>query len=182
MQQHLASAAHILRHGGVVAYPTEAVYGLGCDPLDEAAVRRLLAVKQRPEAKGLILLAADLQQLLPYIKVTDAELARLDNSWPAPVTFLVPASERVPAWVRGDHAKVAVRVSAHPLARSLAALAGGPIISTSANLSGRPAARNRFQVARQLGDQVDFIVSGACDRASKPSTIIDLQSGQTLRA
>ncbi|EKF74303.1 Sua5/YciO/YrdC/YwlC family protein [Alcanivorax hongdengensis A-11-3] len=182
MQQHLASAADILRHGGLVAYPTEAVYGLGCDPFDEAAVMRLLAVKQRPVAKGLILLAADLPQLLPYIKVTAAQQAKLASSWPAPVTFLVEASERVPAWVRGEHAKVAVRVSAHPLARQLAALAGGPIISTSANISGRPSARNRFQVARQLGEQVDFVVTGDCDRASKPSTIIDLETGRTLRA
>jgi L-threonylcarbamoyladenylate synthase len=76
---------------------------------------------------------------------------------------------------------VAVRVPDHPLARQLCRLAGQPIISTSANISGRPAARNRYQVARQLGDQLDFIVSGACDRASKPSTIIDLESGRILR-
>ena len=136
----------------------------------------------RPVDKGLILIGADLQQLAPYVELTAEEQQRLAAGWPAPLTWLVPVTDAVPAWVRGEHPKVAIRVPDHPLARELCRLVGHPIISTSANLSGRPSARNRFQVARQLGDQLDFIVSGACDRASKPSTIIDLESGRTLRA
>ncbi|MCH8542295.1 MAG: L-threonylcarbamoyladenylate synthase [Alcanivorax sp.] len=200
----LHSAARILHAGGVIAYPTEAVYGLGCDPANEEAVLRLLAIKQRPVAKGLILLAADTTQLRPWINVTDDELARMQASWPVdadapshapahapdaatatrppPTTWVVPASDRVPRWVRGDHSTVAVRVSQHPLARALARAAGTPIISTSANLSGRPAARNVFQVARQLGDQLDMIVSGECNIARRPSVIIDLASGRQLRS
>ncbi|MBZ2189024.1 L-threonylcarbamoyladenylate synthase [Alcanivorax sp. JB21] len=200
----LHTAARILHAGGVIAYPTEAVYGLGCDPANEQAVLRLLAIKQRPVAKGLILLAADTAQLRPWINVTDEELARMQASWPAeaetetgtaqkapadaaattspPTTWVVPVSARVPAWVRGAHSTVAVRVSQHPLARALARQAGTPIISTSANLSGRPAARNAFQVARQLGDQLDMIVSGECNIARRPSVIIDLASGRQLRS
>ncbi len=182
MKQHLQSAAEIIQAGGVVAYPTESVYGLGCDPFNEQAVNRLLAIKQRPMHKGLILIGADLEQLEPYLSLTDGQRQELQSIWPAPRTFLVESCPSMPVWVRGCHRKVAVRVPDHPLARELCRRVGHPIVSTSANLSGRPSARNRFQVARQLGDRVDFIVSGACDRASKPSTIIDLESGQTLRA
>ncbi len=182
MKQHLQSAAEIIQAGGVVAYPTESVYGLGCDPFNQQAVMRLLAIKQRPVDKGLILIGADLAQLLPYVILTDEQQQQLEAGWPAPLTYLVPITDAVPDWVRGRHTKVAIRVPDHPLARELCQRVGHPIISTSANLSGRPSARNPFQVARQLGDQLDFIVTGACDRASKPSTIIDLESGRTLRA
>ena len=182
MYQHLLSAAHIIQSGGVVAYPTESVYGLGCDPFSRTAVMRLLAIKQRPEHKGLILIGADLEQLAPHVVLDARQHEQLGREWPAPRTYLVEAGPSVPAWVTGKHRKVAIRVPDHPLARELCRLVGHPIIPTSANLSGRPSTRNRFQVARQLGDRLDFIVSGACDRASKPSTIIDLESGQTLRA
>ncbi len=179
--QHLLSAAHIIRAGGVIAYPTETVYGLGCDPFDEDAVRRLLAIKQRPVEKGLILVASDLDQLDGLVHLDDAQRERLRQAWPAPVTYLLDVTERVPAWIRGVHPKVAVRVSAHPLARALAAAVGTPIVSTSANRAGRPPGRNRFQVGKALGSDLDFIVTGDCDPRGKPSTIIDLQSGRTLR-
>lgn len=177
----VALAARVIRGGGVIAYPTEAVYGLGCDPANEEAVLRLLEIKERPVHKGLILLGADAAQLRPWIDVSDADLARMNERWPGPVTWVVPASTRVPSWVRGDHTTVAVRVSGHPLARAIAAAAGTPIISTSANLSGRPSARNRFQVARQLGERLDLIVNGECNLARRPSAIIDLASGAHLR-
>ena len=105
--QHLLSAAHIIRAGGVIAYPTETVYGLGCDPFDEDAVRRLLAIKQRPVEKGLILVASDLDQLDGLVHLDDAQRERLRQAWPAPVTYLLDATERVPAWIRGVHPKVA---------------------------------------------------------------------------
>lgn len=181
MEQHLLSAAQIIQAGGVVAYPTESVYGLGCDPFNRNAVEQLLAIKQRPVSKGLILIGESVAQLAPYLRLTERQATQLQQQWPAPVTYLIDASDRLPAWVRGQHRKVAVRVPDHPLARQLCQLVGQPIISTSANISGRPAARTRYQVARQLGDQLDFIVSGACDRAAKPSTIIDLESGRTVR-
>ena len=178
---HLRMAADSIRAGGVVAYPTEAVYGLGCDPLDYRAVLRVLEIKGRPVEKGLILLAADAQQLHPWIDVTDAQLARMSEAWPGPVTFLVTPSPLVPDWITGRFDKVAVRVSGHPLARRLAALAGTPIVSTSANRAGQPSLKNRFQVARHFSSQVDFIVTGQCNLAARPSTIVDLESGKVLR-
>lgn len=181
MWMHLLEAARAVKQGGVIAYPTEGVYGLGCDPLNEATVIRLLAIKDRDPAAGLILLGANTEQLRPFMAVSDAELARMRRSWPGPVTWLVPASDRVPAIVRGRHSTVAVRVSGHPLARELASLAGTALVSTSANRSGRPAAVNVYQVQRHLGGELDFVVTGRCQQPGRPSTIIDLASGKTVR-
>lgn len=181
MGMHLRRAAAAVRNGGVIAYPTEGVYGLGCDPLNRAAVLRLLSLKQRRMAAGLILLASDCDQLEPFLRIGAAERARMSARWPGPVTFLAPASERVPAWIRGAHETVAVRVSEHPLARELARLSATPLVSTSANRSGRPAPTNVFQVRRRLGGELDFVVNGACLRPGKASTIIDLASGRVLR-
>ena len=178
---YLQHAARLIRAGALVAYPTEAVYGLGCDPANAEAVMRLLSVKQRPLHKGLILLGADLPQLRPWIELNAEQEKQLAAHWPVGVTYLVPASPRVPRWIRGRHHKVAVRVSGHPLATALSRLAGTPLVSTSANLSGRPALRNPFQVGRQLGPLVDLIVPGQCDIRRGPSTIIDLESGDTVR-
>lgn len=181
MWMHLRAAARSVRNGGVIAYPTEGVYGLGCDPLDRAAVERLIALKGRDPKAGLILLAADLNQLEPFLRLTREQRERLDAAWPGPVTFLAPARETVPTWIRGRHERVAVRVSEHPLARQVAHLAETPLVSTSANRSGRPAATNVWQLRRRLGADLDFVVQGACLRPGKPSTIIDLISGETLR-
>lgn len=181
MWMHLRRAAETVRSGGVIAYPTEGVYGLGCDPHDEAAVRRVLGIKKRAPEAGLILLAADCKQLDPLVRVDADERARMNARWPAAVTFLVPASEQVPAWIRGAHETVAVRVSGHPLARALARRAGMPLVSTSANRSGRPPATNVFQVRRRLGAELDFVVNGVCLRPGKASTIVDLATGRTLR-
>ncbi len=178
---HLQLAASHICRGNIVAYPTEAVFGLGCDPLNEEAVRRILAIKQRPVEKGLILLAADLDQLLPFVRLHSLEETQLRQMWPAGVSYLLPPTDRVPAWIRGKHTKVAVRVSTHPLASALAKLAETPIVSTSANRAGALAARNVVQVREQLGDEVDFILDGACNITSKPSTIVDFETGTIIR-
>lgn len=180
MNQHLESAARIIHAGGVVAYPTETVYGLGCDPFNEQAVRRLLAIKRRPVEKGLILVAADLRQLAGLVRLSDAQSAELAARWPGPVTYLLPALPSVPSWITGRHDKVAVRVSAHKLARELALAVGTPIVSTSANRAGEPPARNAFNVARRLGGELDFVVNGDTG-GGRPSTIIDLDSGRVIR-
>lgn len=182
MWMHLHQAVRVFHAGGVFAYPTEAVYGLGCDPLDEAAVQRLLAIKGRPVDKGLILLGANLEQLSPFIQLSTRDYQRLSNDWPIATTLLIEASPLTPPWIRGNHAKVAVRVSAHPVASALAKACGSPIVSTSANRSGLPACRHGFQVAKQLGDDIDFIVTGQCDVRARPSTIIDFDSGKVMRA
>lgn len=181
MWMHLRTAARTVRSGGLIAYPTEGVYGLGCDPLNRAAVERLIGLKGRDPEAGLILLAADMAQLEPFLRLTPDQRDRMNACWPGPVTFLAPARASVPRWVRGRHPGVGVRVSEHPLARQVADLAGMPLVSTSANRSGRPPATNVWQVHRRLGADLDFVVNGACLRPGKPSTIIDLISGETLR-
>ena len=173
-----------LRRGGVVAYPTEAVWGLGCDPFDEAAVMRLLALKQREVGKGLILIAGTLQQLDGLLDWGALPAARRDAvlaSWPGPSTWIVPATPRVPRWVTGDHAGVAVRVSAHPLVVALTAAHGGPLVSTSANLSGQPPAYARGELAPELLARIDALAPGETGGQAAPSTIRDARSGAVLR-
>ena len=177
-----SEAAQILREGGVIAYPTEAVYGLGCDPSNETAVRRILELKQRPAAMGLILIAADIEQITPFIQPLGDELRqRALNAWPGPVTWLIPRNESVPDWLAGSHPTIALRVSAHPLCRELCRAFGGAIVSTSANPSEQPPARTAQQVAAYFGDRLEGIVAGDLGDEKQPSTIRDLASGRVLR-
>lgn len=176
--------AAALRRRGVIAYPTEAVWGLGCDPFDEAAVMRLLAIKQRPVAKGLILVAgavAQLDGLLDWSAVPPARREAVLASWPGPNTWVVPATARVPRWVTGDHLGVAVRVSAHPAVVALCAALGGPLVSTSANLAGAPPAFSRGALDPALLSQLDGICAGETGGLASPTAIRDARSGATLR-
>lgn len=172
-----------LRRGGVVAYPTEGVWGLGCDPWDAAAVRALLALKGRPERKGLILVAGDVEQLRPLLRALPAgRIAEVLASWPGPRTWVVPAPPEVPALIRGDSTGIALRVSAHPVVRALCLAFGGPIVSTSANPSGRPAARSALAVRGYFRDRLDAVLPGALGGQRGPSEIRDALSGRILRA
>lgn len=174
-------AAQVVRRGGVIAYPTEAVWGLGCDPWDELAVERLLALKDRPVHKGLILVAADMEQFDFLLEdLPEIWLARLAGSWPGPNTWLVPHQNRLPEWITGHHDSVALRVSAHPLVRELCALTG-PLVSTSANPAGRPSARSRLRVEQYFPRQLDKVLGGALGGRKNPSLIRDLISGDVVR-
>lgn len=178
----LRLAVRILRGGGLIAHPTEGVWGLACDPLQPRAVLRLLAAKRRDPDKGLILVAADTRALAPYIApVSDDVHSRAESSWPGPVTWLMPASPSVPWWLRGVHAKIAVRVTAHPLAALLCQAYGGALVSTSANISARPAARNAAQVRAQLRERVAMVLAGALQTPGRPSTIRDAVTGEVVR-
>ena len=179
----LKRAAETVRGGGVIAYPTEAVYGLGCDPLEEVAVARILEIKQRDAAKGLILIAAHIEQLLPFMAQLTADVTRkLEASWPGPVTWVVPAASHVPAWLTGGRSTLAVRVSAHPVVRTLCEACDMALVSTSANRSGQSPARTGLMVRTQLGDAVDCIVPGEVGGLDKPTEIRDALSGRVLRA
>ncbi len=177
----LRLAARLLRSGAIIAYPTEAVFGLGCDPLNRRAVYRLLEIKQRPVEKGLILIASDIGQLLPFVSIPNGHLrADLDATWPGPVTWLLPARPHTPRWLRGKHATIAVRVTAHPVAAALCDAFGGPIVSTSANASGRPPARTALQ-ARRRCPGIDAILNGRTGGLARPTEIRDATTGQTVR-
>ncbi len=175
-------AARALRAGGLVAYPTEAVWGLGCNPADPVAVFELLELKQRHPEKGLILVAADLAQLRPWIAPLSKEArTKVLASWPGPVTWLVPAAPACPYWLTGAHETLAVRVTAHPVAAALCRAVGDALVSTSANRSARPPARTPLAVRRALGRLVDGVLPGRLGGDSAPSTIRDAASGRILR-
>lgn len=180
--QQINEAVRVLQQGGVIAYPTEAVYGLGCDPNNHHAVERLLAIKQRSRDKGLILIAADFLQLRPYLAEIDNALkAKILATWPGPVTWLWPAKPTVSSLLRGKHDTIAVRVTAHPLAAALCREFAGPLVSTSANLSGKPPTRSADEVRNQLGEQLDYVLEGKVGGRTKPSEIRDALSGEVLR-
>ncbi len=177
----LRQACRCLRAGGLLAYPTETVYGLGCDPSDPLAVARLLALKGRPVEKGLILIAADLDQLAPWVALDEAIAARLTEARPRPTSWVVPATSAVPPWITGGRDTLAVRLTGHSLARALCQAFGAPLVSTSANRAGRPPARSALQVLLRLGDGIDYLLHGRAGPHRRPSEIIDARSGRRLR-
>jgi len=179
----ISEAVQVLRDGGVVACPTESVYGLSCDPANIESIKRLLALKQRQRDKGLILIASEFAQLSPYLVDIDERLQQLVlESWPGPVTWLWPAKSDVSRWLRGQHDTLAVRVSAHPPAARLCQQFGGALISTSANLAHQTPARSAQQVRELFGDSLDYILEGETGGRSTPTEIRDLLSGSVIRA
>lgn len=178
----LLVAVDTLRRGGVVAYPTEAVWGLGCEVHNRHGVQQILDLKQRSPHKGLILVADCMARFEFILHDLPPELRQtLQASWPGPRTWLVPHRQRLPAWITGQHETVALRVSRHPVVVALCRTLGGPIVSTSANPQGAQAPRFSFQVRRYFGDNVTY-APGRVDRHARPSVIRDLISGRVLRA
>lgn len=178
----LRRAVRVIQAGGVIAYPTEAVFGLGCDPADERALSRILAIKGRPAGAGFILIAAGLDQLQGWILPTPAEHRRLASRPRQPVTWVVRAGPRAGRLLTGGRATLAVRVTEHPVAAALCAAARMPLVSTSANVHGRPPARSALAVRRQLGARLDLVVPGATGGRLRPSEIRLASSGKVLRA
>ncbi|BDM62575.1 threonylcarbamoyl-AMP synthase [Shewanella sp. NFH-SH190041] len=174
----------VIRKGGVIAYPTEAVYGLGCDPDNTAALQQLLAIKQRPWQKGLILVAADIGQLSGYVdfaQLSAEQLALVNSKWPGPVTFVMPTFSHISPLLRGEFDSIAVRVSAHPVVQQLCHTLAKPLVSTSANLAGEPSAVSADEILTRFSGQIDALILGELGQQRQPSTIIDVQSGQVLR-
>ncbi|MDB1122559.1 L-threonylcarbamoyladenylate synthase [Vibrio algarum] len=173
-----------LKGGEVIAYPTEGVFGVGCDPDNDEAIRKLLAVKNRSVQKGLILVAASYEQILPYIDTSSLSAERLiqiKGSWPGPITWVMPVSQHTSNLVTGEFNSVAVRVTDHPLVQKVCLAFGKPITSTSANLSGLPPCMTTEEVEGQLGNTGVIILEGNTGGRNKPSEIRDAQSSQILR-
>jgi L-threonylcarbamoyladenylate synthase len=178
----LRRLAEVLRAGGVIAYPTEGVFGLGCDPRNETALRRILHIKGRTESKGLILIGTSEEQLWEYASEVDAaRMTQVRGTWPGPVTWIFPARAELSALITGGRTTVAVRVTSHPGAAALCKAFGGALISTSANISGAAPARRRLQVQRMLGAHIDAIAPGRVGERRGPSEIFDASSAQMLR-
>ncbi|MBD8874632.1 Sua5/YciO/YrdC/YwlC family protein [Rhodanobacter sp. DHB23] len=181
----LDATAALLHAGGVIAYPTEAVFGLGCDPQDQAAFEKIFALKQRPATQGVLLIAADFAQVERYIdfaQVPDAVLAQVRSSWPGPNTWIFPRSAAVPAWVAGAHAGIALRVTAHEPAAALCRAFGGALVSTSANLHGEPSAKSVQTVRDYFGDTLDGVLDAPLGAQDRPTTIRDALTSAIIRA
>ena len=173
----------VLQADGVIAYPTEAVWGLGCDPFSEIAVERILAMKLRKRSKGLILVAKDIEQLNPFLLgLSVAEMTILKQSWPGPQTWLIPDNNYAPSWITGMNKTLAVRVTDHPIASNLCSAFGGPLVSTSANPSGLPPAKNMSEINTYFDQQLDYVVTGLLGELSNPTPIKNLKTGKILRS
>lgn len=178
----VALAADTLRSGGVVAHPTEGVWGLACLPVFDAAIARIIRLKQRDPRKGLILVGADAAMFDTVLaRLPEAKRAEVTADWPGPVTWIMPDSDWAPSLVRGEHASVALRVTAHPLTAALSRAVGMPLVSTSANPAGRRAATNALQVRRYFGEAIDYILDGQLGGRRGPSELRDARSGARLR-
>ena len=180
VSESIKRAGRILRDGGIIAYPTEGVFGLGCLPDNADGVSRILEIKQRDPSRGLILIASNVAQLDDWIDLPDVE-TRLTSSAKNPITWIVPPASLLPYWICGEHSGVAVRITSHRIAAALCDAADSALISTSANRSGHAPARNANVLRRSFRDLVDYIVPGQCGPATAPSEIRELSSGEILR-
>ncbi len=170
-----------LRRGGLIAYPTESCFGLGCDPRNPRALKRLIRLKGRSAAKGMLLIADRFRRLQPFVRpLAPADRARLQKSWPGPVTWVVPASATCPPLLTGGRPTIAVRVTAHPGAARLCRTLGMALVSTSANKSGQKPAKTAAECRRIFGARVR-VVAGRIGQRRRPSTLIDLATGTVLR-
>ncbi|MEJ2042331.1 MAG: L-threonylcarbamoyladenylate synthase [Reinekea sp.] len=180
---HVKVSSDCILSGGIIAYPTEGVYGLGCDPFNADAVGRILRIKGRPISKGLILIADNIERLTPYLQpLTQGQRDKLKQSWPRPTTWVIPHNGILPDWITGGRTTVAVRVTSHPVAAKLCQRTRIPLVSTSANRSNRPALTTSFQVRQHLGKEIDYLLTGQVQTPGHSSTIIDLKSDEYLRA
>ncbi len=176
------AAVRVLQDGGVVACPTEGVWGLACCASNPQAVERVITLKARDARKGLILIGADIHQVTPLLATLEpAWRSRLQDGWPGPVTFVIPAARTVSPQLTGGRLTLAVRISAHPVLLALTTALREPIVSTSANISGEKTLKTPTAIARVFGDQLDGIVAGELGGRRGPSDIVDVRTGRRLR-
>lgn len=184
-QQQINQAVLVLQQGGVIAYPTEAVYGLGCDPQNVSAVKKILDLKYRNKEKGLILVGSNYNQFKNYILPLEKDIEKkILDSWEdkdRAITWLVPVKKEISEYLKGQFDTLAVRVSHHTIVRELCEKFGGAIVSTSANISNEEAARTKKQVKQAFTDKIDFIVEGETDENADPSEIRDALTDKIIR-
>ena len=182
MIESMTTAIQYLTQGGVIAYPTEAVFGFGCDPLNEAAVNRILALKDRPAGQGLILISNSTATQIPFIEDSPAiRWAEIKESWPGPVTWIFPARRSVPSWLTGPGHTIALRVTNHPVVTELCQRYGRPLVSTSANRRQEEPLQTYQAVVDAFSDEVDFVVPGEVLGHQRPSRICHAVTGEVIR-
>ncbi len=181
----IEAAAQTFAQGGIIAYPTEAVFGLGCDPDNNSAIEKLLSLKQRSADKGFILLAGEFSQLLPYIDesvISEQQKVKILSRWPGAITQVLPINKNISPLLSGVFETIAVRITQHPDVIALCRKTGKAIISTSANISGLPAATTWQGVVQQFPTQLDYLIKADTLGNESPSTIIDGITSKILRA
>ena len=173
-----------LQAGGVIGHEAEGVWGLACDPNNKKAVDRLLELKSRPAHKGLILIGATFKDFAPWLgHLPEQHVVNIRQSWPGAVTWILPDPNGLcPEWIRGRVPTLAARVPARTTLRALCAAFGGPLVSTSANVSGKPPARTQAQVQAAFGDQLNYLMPPSQAHLSgKTSTIVNALTLEVLR-
>ncbi len=184
MEVSIAEAAKIINSNGVIAYPTEAVFGLGCDPMSDEALEKILRIKSRDPKKGLIIIAANIEQVLPFIdvsKVNEKVWSEINNYWPGPFTFVMPCSNKVSTLLSGNRDTIAVRVSNHPTVKAICLEAKKAIVSTSCNKSGATPCKQAREVEEEFGSVLDGIVYDLVGDRKLPTEIRDAITGKVLR-
>lgn len=186
MNKHIniQQAVSLLKSGRVIAYPTESVWGLGCDPFNDDAVQRIITIKGRQQNQGLICIAASVDQFAPFVGELDASRwAELNASWPGPVTWVCPAAESTPSLLRGEDGEtVAIRVTNHTLCQVLCQRFGGPVVSTSANLHGQAPVCQVDSLSPEIVGAIDGILDGPVGGRDRPSKICRAIDGLVIRA
>jgi len=170
----------VLIHGGLIAFPTESIFGLGCDPSNKKAVEKLKKIKNRPQEMGFILLTPNLATISPWIDPDKKQTKIISTSVQRPTTYIVPASESAPPWLTTNNT-LALRINKDPIIQSLSDMLGLPIISTSANRHGDAPCMSAGEVQKNMGPVLDYIIEGEKGSFKRPSTIINLCSGKTIR-
>ena len=183
LNEQILTAARIIANGGIVAYPTESCFGLGCDPRNTNSIRRLLQIKKRSRDKGLILISDCFDRLLYFIDpVPEDKKHMMFASWPGPNTWLCPAKSNTSIWLTGSYASIGIRVTGHPIAANLCRAAGTALVSTSANVATRPSIKHAAMVKKVFEDKLDYVLEGPIGDRGSPSRIVDLLTGQIVRS
>ncbi len=179
IQQQIERGISILKNGGLVAFPTDTVYGLGACVTLPQAVERIYEVKERPRNIPLPLLLADKAQITEVAEtVPPIAWLLIEHFWPGGLTIVLPKSNSVPDFITAGGTTIAVRIPAHPVPIALIKGLGTPIIGTSANLSGKPSPLTADEVCAQLGDKIDLVINGGRCPGGKESTLVDV-TGKT---
>jgi len=180
-QLSVDAAVQAIRQGDIIAYPTEAVYGLGCDPLNESSVDHLLTMKGRSRRQGLILIGSRLEQFKDLISWPDASQRQQLRQQQSPTSWVVGATDQAPGWITGCRPSIAIRISHHPVCQALCMAFGGPLVSTSANPKGESPARSVDQLDEYFPAGLAGVVEGQLGDLRQPTSIRDLATGQWLR-
>ena len=176
-------AARAIKNGNIVAHPTEGVWGLACNPLNQMAVMTLCALKQRPIGQGLILIANNIEQLTPWLKNSPQEvLEKLASPTQSATTWVIPLTPEsiAPSWITKANSTLAVRITQHQLSRKLINACGHPLVSTSANPKAKPPALTGLTARKYFKSAVTYL-HGELSQKGKPSKIIHIENKKILR-